>query len=433
MSGVPTAVLGSLVVVTFWGVAETSGFAIAPATNLRVARPRDKRFLGPRLTLCAFATSPRAARTRDGAGRPPQGVCSEFFSGATRSVTPIAYSYIAKQERKATAMTTIQMKDVLPKWTPATAMSHRNLTLVPLRGEGHQGRFQDYLLASEAIDAGVLTVTEVDESGAVPELLAVNDADKPVLLLDGEELQGAKQDRILNTTVLLPPKSKTRIPVSCVEQGRWSHTSPTFRTGNYAPSSLRRRKSRDVQYSLRARGRAESDQGAVWESVAEHIDACAAASPTLAMSDALATLSGVLGRYQEALPYPSGTCGVVAAVSGRFVAADAFDSPSTLEGIWGRLVASYAVDAEAAKDEAVKLFTAKAVEVLLEHVADQRCQAFDAVGLGRDLRFEADDVFGQGLCVENHLLHLSVFPPPSNRPQRESDSPPISPPSQRHR
>jgi len=325
------------------------------------------------------------------------------------------------------------MKDVLPEWTPATAIGHRNLTLVPLRGEGHQQRFQDYLLASEAIDAGVLTVTEVDESGSVPELLAVNDADRSVLLIDGEELQGAKQNRILNTSVLLPAKSKTRIPVSCVEEGRWSHVSPTFKAGNYAPSSLRQRKSRDVQYSLRARGRAESDQGAVWESVAEHIDACEAASPTRAMSDAMATLGEVLGRYQEALPYPSGTCGVVAAVCGRFVAADAFGSPSTLEAIWARLVASYAMDAEAAKDKGGKPFTAKAAEVLLEHVAEQPCQAFDAVGLGRDLRFEADDVLGQGLEVENHLLHLSVFPPTNDRQHGARLGSRICPPSQRQR
>ena len=331
-------------------------------------------------------------------------------------------------------MTTIQMKDVLPKWTPTTAIGHRNLTLAPLRGEGHQQRFQDYLLASEAMDAGVLTVTEVNESGTVPELLAVNDSNRLVLLIDGEELQGAKQNRILNTSVLLPPKSKTRIPVSCVEEGRWSHVSPTFKAGNYAPSSLRQRKSHDVQFSLRTRGRAESDQGAVWDSVAEHIDACEAAAPTRAISDAMATLGEVLERYHEALPYPSGACGVVAAVCGRFVAMDAFDSPSTLDAIWGRLVASYAMDAEAAKDQAGKIFTVKAAEVLLEHVADQQCQAFDAVGLGRDLRFEAEDVLGQALCVENHMLHLSVFPPPpTDRSSGVRSGPRIISPSQRGR
>lgn len=330
-------------------------------------------------------------------------------------------------------MTTIRLKDIMPKLAPEPAIGHRNLTLVPLRGEGHQQRFQNYLLASEAIGAGLLIVTEVGEAGTVPELLAVNEADRPVLLLDGEELQGAKQNRILNTSVLLPAKSKTRIPVSCVEEGRWSHVSPTFKAGNYAPSSLRQRKSRDVQHSLRARGRAESDQGAVWDSVAEQIAACAAPSPTRAMADAVNTLAEALARYQEALAYPAGTCGVVAAVSGRFVAADAFDSPSTLQAVWPRLVASYAMDAETALDKSDKTFSAKAAVVLLEHATDQECQAFASVGLGNDLRFEAEDVLGQALEAHGHLLHICVFPHDANRCTHSDSGPAIQPPSHRRR
>jgi hypothetical protein len=325
------------------------------------------------------------------------------------------------------------MKDILPALTPATAIGHRNLALVPLRGEGRQARFMDYLLACEAIDAGVLAVTEIDEAGSVPELMAVNDSERPVLLIDGEELQGAKQNRILNTSVLLGPKSRTRIPVSCVEEGRWSQTSPTFRTGNYSPSSLRQRKSRDVHSSLRARGRAQSDQRAVWDSVAAHISARSAQSPTRAMSDAMATLSDDIGRYHEALPYPADACGVVAAISGRFVAMDAFDSPTTLEAIWDRLVASYAMDAESAAGKGAKAFTARAAGVLIEHVGEQSCQSFSVAGLGGDLRFEAEDVIGQALCVEKHLLHLSVFPPSSDQTRRSASGPRITPPSRRRR
>lgn len=329
-------------------------------------------------------------------------------------------------------MTTMLMKDVLPQWEPCTPVGHRNLTLVPLQGTERQDRYQSYLLAFEAIDAGVLTVTEVDESGSVPELLAVNDADRPVLLIDGEELQGAKQNRIMNTSVLLAPKSKTRIPVSCVEEDRWSHTSRAFKSGNYSASSLRQRKSRDVHESLRSRGRAESDQGAVWQSVAEQLDACKAAAPTRAMCDAMATVGEAVKRYQEALPYPSDACGVVSAICGRFAAMDAFDSPSTLEAIWERLVASYTMDAESAADTPNKPFSAKAAEVLLEHVADQQCQAFSAVGLGHDLRFDAPNLLGQGLEVDRHLLHMSVFPPPEQR-QRGRMGPRIQPPSARNR
>ena len=132
-------------------------------------------------------------------------------------------------------------------------------------------------------------------------------------------------------------------------------------------------------------------------------------------------------------PYPSGACGVVAVVCGRFAALDAFDSPSTLEAIWGRLVASYAMDAEATADKTQKHFTAKAAGVLVEHVAEQSCQAFSAVGLGDDLRFEAPDVLGQALQADGHLLHLSVFPPSSKQPDIQNPGPGISPPSRRRR
>lgn len=326
-------------------------------------------------------------------------------------------------------MTCIPMKEILPTWTFGSAIGHRHLTLIPLLSGGP--RFDQYLLASEAIDAGKLKVTEVSDVGTVPELLAINDADQPVLLIDGEELQGAKQNRILNTSVLLPARSKTRIPVSCVEEGRWSHVSSTFKSGHYAPSSLRQRKSRDVQKNLRDRGRAESNQGAVWESVIEQIEAFAVQSPTRAMSDAMSNLAQVLERYHQALPCPLAACGVVAAVCGRFVALDAFDSPSTLEAIWSRLVASYAMDAEAATEKTDKIFSAKAAGMLCEHLAGQTCESFGSVGLGRDLRFQADDIFGQALDAERHLLHLSVFPRSDHPRNHRRMGPTIQPPSHR--
>ena len=68
----------------------------------------------------------------------------------------------------------------------------------------------------------------MDAAGSVPELVALNPLETSVLLYDGEELLGAKQNRILNVTVLVAAASETRIPVSCVEEGRWHARSATF-------------------------------------------------------------------------------------------------------------------------------------------------------------------------------------------------------------
>ncbi|MBL4702579.1 MAG: hypothetical protein JKX85_15130 [Phycisphaeraceae bacterium] len=330
-------------------------------------------------------------------------------------------------------MMTISMQDVLPKWLPSNAVGHKGLTLIPLREKVRQQRFEDYLLTSEAIHLGVLSITEVGDSGSVPELQTINTGDLSILLIDGEELQGAKQNRILNTSIFLPPMSRELIPVSCVEEGRWDQTSEEFESGNYAPSSLRQQKSRDVQFNLREHGRAESDQDVVWDGVREHIEACNIQAPTGAMSDAMENRSEVLSRYQEALPCPADACGVVAAVHGQLIAVDVFDSPSTLKAIWPRLIASYAMDAEksTSKSKRPKLFTAKAVEVLLEHIAQQQCQKFKSVGRGYDLRFEASTMLGQALYVEDRILHMSVFPTSTKPCRKITEGPHITPPSQR--
>src|SRR5512139_403742 len=74
-----------------------------------------------------------------------------------------------------------------------------NMAIIPLFSSTNSS--PQYLSLGEAVGKGLLTVTEVSQSGTVPELKVVNKGDLPVLLLDGEELAGAKQNRVLNTTI----------------------------------------------------------------------------------------------------------------------------------------------------------------------------------------------------------------------------------------
>jgi hypothetical protein len=101
-----------------------------------------------------------------------------------------------------------------------STQQHDGVTCVPLLHVNGTGL--SYVTLSEALTLGTLTVSEVSTQASVPDLLAVNKGDLPVLILDGEELAGAKQNRTLNTSVLLSAHSETIIPVSCTEQGRWS-------------------------------------------------------------------------------------------------------------------------------------------------------------------------------------------------------------------
>lgn len=97
--------------------------------------------------------------------------------------------------------------------------TYQHLTVLPVFSE--QGRSNGFSLLDDAIKTDKFRVTEVSDCGTVPELKVVNGLDTDVLIIDGEELVGAKQNRIVNTTILVGKQREVLIPVSCVEQGRW--------------------------------------------------------------------------------------------------------------------------------------------------------------------------------------------------------------------
>ncbi len=108
-----------------------------------------------------------------------------------------------------------------------------------------------YLTLVEALALDGFKITEVSEGGSVPSLRVINETSQHVLLFDGEELKGAKQNRILNTTILIAAGTSLDVPVSCTEQGRWSYASAEFgSSGSLAHAELRKRKSADVAMSL---------------------------------------------------------------------------------------------------------------------------------------------------------------------------------------
>ena len=156
----------------------------------------------------------------------------------------------------------------------------------------------------------------------------------------------------------------------------------------------------------------------------------------MAMNDAAQQRAHAFEPYVNALGYPQDARGVIAAVNGKFAAADVFDRPDTLERIWSRLITGYAMDAVALRSseqgKASRSLTARGARALLEHVGEIGCDVCPSVGLGKDWRFEAKDIIGQGLVARRACVHLSVFP---NDDSNQSDRRPsrIVPPSRRRR
>lgn len=267
----------------------------------------------------------------------------------------------------------------------------------------------DYLLSDEAIEAGDVSVREISAAGSVPELLVENKGQRRVLFLEGEELVGAKQNRVLNTTVLVAAAGTVKVPVSCVEEGRWRYTSTRFSPGGtHLPTKVRRALKSSVNQSVR-RGRGHrSDQQRVWEEVAEHQARLGVHSETGALADCYSAMGSALERLRQALPYPTGATGVVAAIGPRLVSVDLFDKPATCQRVWGRLLTGLALDAleHAPTGGGVD---AAVVAQWLTRLAGTAWQGVDTVGEGQEYRGEtADGVLASVLAVGQTIIHGSA-------------------------
>ncbi|MDT8432952.1 MAG: DUF6569 family protein [Bacteroidales bacterium] len=143
-----------------------------------------------------------------------------------------------------------------------------NISLVQfstLEGEG-----LPFLPAGPALDSGKLVIKEITNSGSVNYLLAINTSDDYLLLTDMDMLTGAKQNRVINVSVIIKPNSKQEINVSCVERSRWDYDSPKFATGKRVMDPKARLK-KIVSLKEDHKTGANATQGEMWEHISESL------------------------------------------------------------------------------------------------------------------------------------------------------------------
>lgn len=282
------------------------------------------------------------------------------------------------------------------------------LTLYPLF-HSQKARIH-YRTLDEAISNGSLRISELSLVGQVPTILLRSSADESVLILDGEELVGAKQNRVLNLTVLMPGNAELAVPVSCVEQGRWAYNAPEFTSSkNALYAGLRERKVAQVSESLARSGSRAANQSEIWRDLAEKTHRMGARSSTGAMADLYDRFDSKLDEAINALRPLQGEAGAIIAIKGSVRGLDVFDRADTYLKLFPKLLASYAVDAFD-QDLCTPGNYQSDPRGLLEALCTQaEIRSYPAPGLGNDLRIRGSTLVGAALEVEDSVVHLCAF------------------------
>lgn len=293
-------------------------------------------------------------------------------------------------------------------------IAFENLTMLPLLADAQRASeppgTPEYVVLDDALSLRLVEITEVSEQGSVPDLRVLNKGAQAVLIVDGEELVGAKQNRVVNLTILVPASTELTIPVSCVEAGRWRFRSKTFSSAprtQYATG--RAKKMTQVTASMRDVGVHRSDQAEVWHDIAEKCMRLDASSPTSAMEALFTRHAESIDGFVAACQPVDRQVGALFLVAGRVVGFDLFDRPETLRKVLPKLIRSVAIEALDAQDPERGGRQTELARLFLSAVAAAPSHSSPAIGIGEDVRISTPGLTGAALAADGGIVHLSAF------------------------
>ena len=296
--------------------------------------------------------------------------------------------------------------DTLMNTTVGTPIQRDGISLFPL--------FHDTKKDSGAVIADdSLEVSEL-ESATVPQLQVTNKKGIPVIIPAGRVLEGGRQTRTVNVSILVPAGATITIPVSCVEAGRW-HGGSQFRDSKrIAGRSVRMAKQRGVKRNIDSSGHKFSDQGAVWHSISSelHMRKISHESDSyLAADEYVETNENLYQTLQELLATGrvEGQTGIAVAYGNKIAGFELFTNADDLAASWETLVRSAVLDSPATNDDDFSVDITD-VEAFIAEVAQQETTVAPGSGLGTEYHVASDRLVAHALTDdEGQLMHAYAF------------------------
>ena len=298
--------------------------------------------------------------------------------------------------------------------------THKNLSVYVLYFEHRPPAETHYITLEEGVRDGTVTITEAKRE-TVGTLLITNRSEHPLFLQAGELVSGGKQDRVLRTSLVIPAKSmEVPIPSLCVERSRWSGGRGFTALGKLAPSSV----NAEAQVA---------DQSGVWRNVGAYKSKARAVvakaggareSRTSSVNEELKSkefeklaeeyekaLRGVLNRFSHPV-------GLAAAVNGRIVSVDIYQSEALFRKLFRKLLNAAASEAAAdVTDGRVQPPTARQVADFIAGAWDGK-RTTEKLGYGNvwvrmvGHRATAGQLTYRGQLVHSQILRRGPVPVP---------------------
>lgn len=281
------------------------------------------------------------------------------------------------------------------------AQRYRNMEVIPvsLNRNGHK----DYLTLKRGISAGFVEISECEVS-TVGTVLARNKSNVPLVLIDGDEIVGAKQNRIMNRSLIVPPLTTMEVSVSCTEQGRWHYDRTGYRTHfDYsdiaADFSTRRNKAEDLFEN-------DSCQSTVWNSIHDLERKTSFKSRTSVLHDNFINLRSKLDEYLKHFHVEYGQRGAIFIINGEIKGLELFANPSIYHDYHEKIFRSYIMEA------IVDYRSSCGCENFYGFLREISCSEFRPSRrerIGRHLHFANDCGYGAALFEGCTLVHLNYF------------------------
>lgn len=274
---------------------------------------------------------------------------------------------------------------------------HKNMAIIPIKTPINY-KF-DVITLKKGFEMSLVNVKECEQS-TVNTLVVENSSVTPLLLIDGEEIVGGDQNRIVNGTILIAAKSEMKIPVNCTEHGRWKYKNE-FQHSNYI-ADYRTRSSK-----LRALHSKSNVQEAVWNSIDTLEMSRNYHSPTQAMSESYDNVKTDLSEFVSAFDIIKGQTGVAVIIDGKIKGFEIFINSDVYMQYHEKILKSYLINAEI--NDTVFTINADEIKSVVADTLDSEFEQTKNVGLENRFDLKSDERIGTIYSFEDELIHCSFY------------------------